>query len=53
MHEIKTPAHPEDGEGFSGRNVGNLHILMRLSVPENIIEFCSRESFETDIGDVL
>jgi hypothetical protein len=31
----------------------NLNILTRLSAPENFIECCRRESFETDIDYVL
>ena len=36
---IKPPAHPEDGNGVSSRNVGKLHILMWLSAWENFIDY--------------
>jgi hypothetical protein len=43
----KPPAHPEDWEGVSFRNVGKLYILTRLSARENFVEICRRESFKT------
>jgi hypothetical protein len=40
------PAHPEDEDGVSSRNVENLHIMALLSTRKHFIDFCRREIFK-------
>ena len=45
----KPIAYPEDGTESVPERSEKLHILMRLSAQESLVEFCHRESLKTYI----